>query len=178
MLFSNFICTTFFVNLSVLCSSQVREDEISELGEHLDNCSLPVPGGIENSYGKVNILIQLFITRGFVESFSLVSDQAYCAQVRIVFILVDAYIQLCCLSQNSARIIRALFEMAIRKNWSLMASRLLILSKCIDRRLWHYEHPLSQFPILRVETVNKLAGLRMSMERLREMSAKEIGKMI
>ena len=79
-------------------------------------------------------------------------------------------------SQNSARIIRALFEMAIRKNWSLMASRLLILSKCVDRRLWHYDHPLSQFPILRVETVNKLAGLRMSMERLREMSASEIGK--
>ena len=66
--------------------------------------------------------------------------------------------------------------MAIRKNWSLMASRLLILSKCVDRRLWHYEHPLSQFPILRVETVNKLAGLHMSMERLREMSASEIGK--
>ena len=61
--------------------AQVREDEISELGEHLDNCCLPVPGGIENSYGKVNILIQLFISRMFVESFSLVSDQAYCAQV-------------------------------------------------------------------------------------------------
>ena len=78
--------------------------------------------------------------------------------------------------QNSARIIRALFEMAIHKNWSLMASKLLMLSKCVDRRMWHYEHPLNQFPILWQETINKLAGLRMRMERLKEMSATEIGK--
>lgn len=76
--------------------------------------------------------------------------------------------------QNSARIIRALFEMAMRKNWSLMASRLLILSKCVDRRLWHFDHPLNQFPILRFETVNKLANFKM--EHLKEMSASEIGK--
>lgn len=66
--------------------------------------------------------------------------------------------------------------MAIRKNWSLMASRLLTLSKCVDRRLWHFDHPLNQFPILRMETVNKLAGLHMNMDRLREMTANEIGK--
>ena len=78
--------------------------------------------------------------------------------------------------QNSARIIRALFEMAIRKNWSLMASKLLMLSKCVDRRMWHYEHPLNQFPMLRQETINKLAGLHMKMERLKGMSATEIGK--
>ena len=76
--------------------------------------------------------------------------------------------------QNSARIIRALFEMAIRKNWSLMASRLLTLSKCVDRRLWNFDHPLSQFPNLKFETINRLSKFKM--DRLREMSASEIGK--
>lgn len=60
----------------------MREDEIPELEEHLnDTCRLPVKGGVENSYGKVNILMQMYISRGIVESFSLTSDLAYVAQV-------------------------------------------------------------------------------------------------
>lgn len=43
---------------------------------------LPVKGGVENSYGKVNILLQVYIWREAVESFSLTSDLAYVAQVR------------------------------------------------------------------------------------------------
>ena len=63
----------------------MREDEISELKEHLnDNCFLPVKGGVENNYSKVNILLQTYVTRGMVESFSLTSDLAYVAQVRRV----------------------------------------------------------------------------------------------
>lgn len=63
-------------------SWQVREDEISELEFHIiENRPLPVKGGVENSYGKVNILLQTFISKGFVDSFSLVSDLGYVAQV-------------------------------------------------------------------------------------------------
>ena len=43
---------------------------------------LPVKGGVENSYGKVNILLQVYISKEAVESFSLTSDLAYVAQVR------------------------------------------------------------------------------------------------
>lgn len=43
---------------------------------------LPVKGGVENFYGKVNILLQVYILREAVESFSLTSDLAYVAQVR------------------------------------------------------------------------------------------------
>jgi len=61
---------------------QVREDEISELEFHLtENCPLHVKGGVENNYGKINILLQTFISKGFVDSFSLVSDLGYVAQV-------------------------------------------------------------------------------------------------
>lgn len=69
-------CVVFYVSL------QVREDETSELEFHmLENCPLPVKGGVENSYGKINILLQTFISKGFVDSFSLVSDLGYVAQV-------------------------------------------------------------------------------------------------
>lgn len=48
-----------------------------------ETCEMQVPGGVENSYGKVNILLQSFVSRQHLESFSLVSDQSYVAQVII-----------------------------------------------------------------------------------------------
>ena len=60
----------------------MREDEISELEIHQSVCRLPVQGGVENSYGKVNILLQTYISRGAVDSFSLTSDLSYVAQVQ------------------------------------------------------------------------------------------------
>lgn len=44
-------------------------------------CVMQVPGGSENTYGKVNILLQTYISRHNMDAFSLVSDQAYVAQV-------------------------------------------------------------------------------------------------
>ena len=44
-------------------------------------CHVEVKGGVENNYGKVNILLQSFVTRGLVDTFSLVSDMNYVSQV-------------------------------------------------------------------------------------------------
>uniref|UniRef100_A0A3Q3K309 Activating signal cointegrator 1 complex subunit 3 n=1 Tax=Monopterus albus TaxID=43700 RepID=A0A3Q3K309_MONAL len=105
---------------------KVRDEEIEELEELLCNsCELPAAGGVENGYGKVNILLQTYISRGEVDSFSLISDLSYVAQ-------------------NAARIIRALFEIALRKRWPAMTYRLLTLCKVIDKRLWGFAHPLRQ----------------------------------
>lgn len=55
---------------------------MTELEELMsETCVMQVPGGVENTYGKVNILMQAFVSRQSVDSFSLVSDQAYVAQV-------------------------------------------------------------------------------------------------
>lgn len=80
------------------------------------------------------------------------------------------------LFQNAARIMRALFEVTLKKGWPIMASRLLNLSKTLDKRLWGFEHPLRQFTILPVEILNKLETRKLSMDKLREMDAKEIGR--
>uniref|UniRef100_A0A2C9L9T2 SEC63 domain-containing protein n=1 Tax=Biomphalaria glabrata TaxID=6526 RepID=A0A2C9L9T2_BIOGL len=75
--------------LTLVSSSQefdqikVREDEMDELDRLTsDGCEMVVFGGKENSHGKVNILLQSYISRCSVDSFSLVSDMAYIAQVR------------------------------------------------------------------------------------------------
>ncbi|GCB75565.1 hypothetical protein scyTo_0015342 [Scyliorhinus torazame] len=60
---------------------KIREEEMEELDQLLCNyCELPVAGGVENTYGKVNILLQTYIGHGELDSFSLISDTAYVAQ--------------------------------------------------------------------------------------------------
>ncbi len=62
--------------------TQVRDEEMEELENMLCNfCELPAAGGVENGYGKINILLQTYIGRGEVDSFSLISDLSYVAQV-------------------------------------------------------------------------------------------------
>ena len=56
-----------------------------------------------------------------------------------------------------------------------MAGRLLNLSKTIEKRLWGFENPLRQFSILTYEIFEKLEAKRLTIDRLREMDAKEIG---
>ncbi|XP_028326089.1 activating signal cointegrator 1 complex subunit 3 isoform X2 [Gouania willdenowi] len=139
---------------------KVRDEEMEELEQMLCNyCELHAAGGVENGYGKVNILLQTYIGRGEVDSFSLISDLSYVAQ-------------------NAARIMRALFEIALRKRWPAMTYRLLTLCKVIDKRLWGFAHPLRQFPNLSHVVLNRLEEKKLSVDKLREMRKDEIGHML
>ena len=57
-----------------------------------------------------------------------------------------------------------------------MAYRLLGLCKMLDKRLWGFENPLRQFTILKQETLVKLEEKKATVDRLRDMTADEIGK--
>lgn len=139
---------------------KVRDDELDELDDYCHAyCELPVSGGSENVHGKVNILMQTYISRGSVNSFSLISDQSF-------------------IVQNASRIARALFEIVLRKNWPLMSGRVLRVSKMIEQRVWDSQHPLRQFGTLGQDILCKLEDKKLSMERLREMESKEIGLLI
>ncbi|XP_030580581.1 activating signal cointegrator 1 complex subunit 3 [Archocentrus centrarchus] len=139
---------------------KVREEEMEELEQMLCNyCELPSAGGVENGYGKVNILLQTYIGRGEVDSFSLISDLSYVAQ-------------------NAARIVRALFEIALRKRWPAMTYRLLTLCKVIDKRLWDFAHPLRQFPNLSHVVLNRLEEKNLTVDKLKEMRKDDIGHML
>ncbi|KAG9493297.1 hypothetical protein GDO78_001283 [Eleutherodactylus coqui] len=140
---------------------KVREEESEEL-EHLieSYCELPVAGGVETGYGKVNILLQTYIGRGEIDNFSLISDSAYVAQ-------------------NAARIVRALFEIALRKRWPAMTYRLLNLCKVIDKRLWNWASPLRQFShLLQSSVLTKLEEKNLTIDKLKDMGKDEIGHML
>ncbi|KAI1885583.1 hypothetical protein AGOR_G00205300 [Albula goreensis] len=139
---------------------KVRDEEMEELEQLLHNyCELPVAGGVENGYGKINILLQSYIGRGEVDSFSLISDLSYVAQ-------------------NAARIVRALFEIALRKRWPAMTYRLLNLCKVIDKRLWGWANPLRQFSVLPGSVLAKLEEKKLTIDKLKDMRKDEIGHML
>jgi len=139
---------------------KIREEELSELDAMLEDvCVCQVKGGSENAHGKVNILLQNFISRGRVEDFSLISDLNYVAQ-------------------NAARITRALFEITLKRGWVSAAHKLLALSKSIDKRMWLFEHPLRQFPLLSFEIVRKLEEKNSQIDTLRDMEPAELGQLV
>ncbi|XP_015183023.1 PREDICTED: activating signal cointegrator 1 complex subunit 3 isoform X2 [Polistes dominula] len=136
---------------------KVRDDEIEEL-ERLSQeyCEVLPKGGPENIYGKVNILIQTYLSRGWVDSFSLTSDLAY-------------------ITQNAVRICRALFEIMLRQNNAIMATRLLLMAKMLELQQWDYMSPLRQFSCLSAEIIKKIEDRSITVDKLIDMDVKEIG---
>lgn len=139
---------------------KVRDEEMDELDEITRNyCQVAVKGGSENVHGKVNILMQTFLSRGYVKSFSLLSDMSY-------------------ITQNAVRIARALFTIHLRANNAILAGRLLQMSKMFERQMWDFETPLRQFPIIPVEAIEKIESRGLSIFAVREMDTREIGDML
>ncbi|KAL3528461.1 hypothetical protein ACH5RR_007783 [Cinchona calisaya] len=139
----------------------LREEEQNEL-EMLarTSCPLEVKGGPSNKHGKVSILIQLYISRGSIDTFSLVSDAAY-------------------ISASLARIMRALFEICLCRGWSEMSSLMLEYCKAVDRQNWPHQHPLRQFDkAIPAEVLRKLEERGADLDRLQEMQEKDIGALI
>uniref|UniRef100_A0A336MI52 CSON001544 protein n=1 Tax=Culicoides sonorensis TaxID=179676 RepID=A0A336MI52_CULSO len=149
----------------VACASEfhqlkVRDDELDELDDlSHEFCHIPIKGGSENIHGKVNILMQAYLSRGFVKSFSLTSDLQY-------------------INQNAVRIVRALFTIVLRQNNALLAARLLMISKMFEHQMWDFMTPLRQFPIISYEMIDKIESRRLSVTTLREMTVNEISDML
>jgi len=115
---------------------------------------------VDSSAGKVNVLLQGFISREMVEDFALVSDMAYVAQ-------------------NGGRIVRAVLEIAMSKKWAHVTAVLMGVSKAIESRLWPYDHPLRQFS-LKPETSHALEKWAddLSVPHLAALDAHALGSLV
>lgn len=109
----------------------------------------------------MNILLQSYITRASLDDFTLVSDTAYVAQ-------------------NAARIVRALFEIALNRSWGPVTSVLLSLNKAIDKRMWTFDHPISQFHDIPRDIIMKLEARShtTTIEEMRDMTPAELGQLV
>lgn len=77
--------------------------------------------------------LQAFISRARLESFSLVADSSY-------------------ISQSIARVMRALFEICLKKSWCSMTFLLLQYAK-VSLRAAQGTKPLGDVPLINVESV-------------------------
>lgn len=124
------------------------------------NVLMAAQGGTDTNQGKVNILLQSFISNLPVQDFALVSDTAYVAQ-------------------NGGRIVRALLEIAISQKAANATSTLMGMCKAVEKRIWPYEEPLRQFN-LKAEILHGLDESRTEYHpaELATLTAVELGNLI
>jgi len=104
----------------------IRESEKVELQKFVERVPIPVKGSMEESATKINILLQAYIARFKLEGYDLNSDMVY-------------------VTQSAGRIMRALFEIALKKGWAMLAESLHNACKMVEKRQWYSMTPLRQF---------------------------------
>ena len=103
----------------------VRDGEKSELLKLLDKVPIPVKESIDSPSSKINVLLQAYISRLRLDGFALKSDMCY-------------------IQQSAQRLMRALFEISLKRKWAYVAYRCLTICKMILHKQWSIESPLRQ----------------------------------
>lgn len=104
----------------------VREEEKLELSKLAMRVPIPVKESPSEPSAKINILLQAYISRLKLDGFALVSDMAF-------------------IQQSAARIMRAIFEISLRRGWSGLAKLTLAFANMVAYRVWRSQSPLRQF---------------------------------
>ena len=114
----------------------VRQDEKLELAKLLGRVPIPVKEGVEEPQAKINVLLQAYISRLKLDGLALMADLVY-------------------VTQSAGRILRAIFEICLKKGWSQVAKLALDLCKMAEKRMWPTMTPLRQFPRCPKDIVQK-----------------------
>lgn len=132
----------------------VREEEKEELRKLMERVPIPVKEGVEEPSAKVNVLLQAYISQLQLEGFVLAADMVY-------------------VQQSAARIMRAIFEICLKRGWAQLAHKTLDLCNMIQRRMWLSQTPLRQFHepfALKPDLVRKIEKKDVPWERYYDLS--------
>lgn len=141
---------------------QARDNEIKELEKLRADCSpcaIDTKSGSNLPHVKTNVLLQSYISRATLDDFALANDSNYIAQ-------------------QSARICRALFMIALNRRWGHQCLVLLSMCKSIEKRIWPFQHPLHQFELTRPILKQLDEKEYTDIESLRDMEPAEIGSLV
>ncbi|KAK8671368.1 hypothetical protein V6N13_037964 [Hibiscus sabdariffa] len=137
----------------------VRQDEKMELAKLLDRVPIPIKESLEEPSAKINVLLQAYISQLKLEGLSLTSDMVY-------------------ITQSAGRLIRALFEIVLKRGWAQLAEKALNLCKMVTKRMWNVQTPLRQFNGIPNEILMKLEKKDLAWDRYYDLSSQEIGELI
>lgn len=104
----------------------VRQDEKVELAQLINKVPIPVKETIEEPAAKINVLFQAYISRLKFEGLALMADMVY-------------------VTQSAGRILRAIFEICLKKGYADTSTMALRFCKMADKRMWRVLSPLRQF---------------------------------
>lgn len=113
-----------------------RQEERRELKELFEISPIPLKEDLEDPLAKVNILLQSYISRLRFDGFALNADMNF-------------------ITQNAGRLLRALYELALKKKLACVTKMLLNLCKMVERRMWNANSPLRQFPKCPSEVIRR-----------------------
>ncbi|KAL6175995.1 hypothetical protein ACLB2K_052631 [Fragaria x ananassa] len=137
----------------------VRQDEKMELAKLLDRVPIPVKESLEEPSAKINVLLQAYISQLKLEGLSLTSDMVY-------------------ITQSAGRLLRAIFEIVLKRGWALLAEKALNLCKMVNKRMWSVQTPLRQFHGITNDILIKLEKKDLAWDRYYDLSSQELGELI
>lgn len=137
----------------------VRQEEKMELGKLLERVPIPVKESLEDASAKINVLLQAYISQLKLEGLSLTSDMVF-------------------ITQSAGRLMRALFEIVLKRGWAQLAEKALTLSKMVQRRMWRSQTPLRQFKSVSNDILSKIEKKNLAWERYYDLSSQEIGELV
>ncbi|TIB36491.1 hypothetical protein E3P84_00909 [Wallemia ichthyophaga] len=141
----------------------VRQEEKLELQKLMERVPIPVKESVDEPAAKINVLLQAFISDLRLDGLALVSDMVF-------------------VQQSAGRIIRAIFEICLKRGWAALTRDALDLCKMIDKKLWKTMTPLRQFKGIRQdafqEVVKKAERKEFPWYRYFDLDPPELGELI
>ncbi|KAG5352316.1 hypothetical protein C0989_002851 [Termitomyces sp. Mn162] len=117
----------------------VRQEEKMELAKLIERVPIPVKESVEEPAAKINVLLQAYISRLKLDGFVLLADMVF-------------------IQQSAGRILRAIFEICLKRGWAVPAKAALDLCKMVEKRMWGSMTPLRQFKGVPADVVRKAEG--------------------
>ncbi|KFG86882.1 putative ATP dependent RNA helicase [Metarhizium anisopliae] len=137
----------------------VRQDEKLELAKLMGRVPVPVKESIEEPHAKINVLLQAYISRLKLDGLALMADMVY-------------------VTQSAGRILRAVFEIALRKGWASVAKTALDLCKMAEKRMWPTMSPLRQFPTCSKDIIQKAERIDVSWSSYFDLDPPRMGELL
>jgi pre-mRNA-splicing helicase BRR2 len=111
-------------------------------------------------FNSVNIVFPCSNQYFIVQGFALVADMTF-------------------VQQSACRLMRALFEIALKRSWASLANRALVICKMVERRIWSSQSPLRQFTGIPDVIIRKLEkNSDVTWERYHDLSPQDLGEMV
>ncbi|KAI9311054.1 Sec63 Brl domain-containing protein [Dichotomocladium elegans] len=137
----------------------VREEEKMELAKLLERVPVPVKESLEEPTAKINVLLQAYISQLKLDGFALVSDMVY-------------------VTQSAGRILRAVFEICLKRGWAQLTRKALDLCKMVERRSWLSMTPLRQFKAMPPDLIRRLERKEFPWDRYYDLNPQELGELV